>query len=202
MRPDEFASSQRYCASAGKDGGQVPALASSALAEVSRAATFGGAGRGGYRAAAPLEMPGGAAAPAPVPARLPGQPGRGGSPRSAGHAGLGTPTHSQLGFRLGGLGGGRATPEEAPEKVWACSPRAAAGRRGAGAGQPGPGVRGAGAAPRLLGGRGGGTPLPAAEFSLPRAREAARFLPRADLPFLSSLFNYPSEFEWIILWKI
>lgn len=130
---------------------------------------------------------------------LPGHPGLGGSQRSARHAGLGTPTPSQLGFRLVGLGRGKATPEEAPEKVWACSPPAAAGWRGVGAGQPTTGVRGPG---YLLGGRGGGAPLPAAYFPLPRVRRAARSVPGAHSPFPSSLFNSPSEFEWIVLWKI
>lgn len=93
---------------------------------------------------------------------------------------------------------GESNPES-PEKVWGCSTRAAAGRRGVGSAQPATGVRGRDCP---LGGRGGGAPLPATDFPLPRVRRAARSLPGAHPPFLSSLFNSPSEFEWIILWKI
>lgn len=146
MRPDEFPSSQRYCASAGKDGGQVPALAFFRAGRAFPCSHF----RGG--------RPGGTGPP--FPSRCPAErrpqplPGRGSSPRSAGHAGLGTPTPSQLGFCLVGLAGGRVTSEEAPEEVWACSPRAAAARRGWERSSPGR-PRRDGAAPPSSGGAAG-----------------------------------------------
>lgn len=42
-----------------------------------------------------------------------------------------------------------------------------------------------------------GEPLFLPPTFLPREREAARFLLGPDSPFLSSLFNYFFEFEWI-----
>lgn len=85
---------------------------------------------------------------------LPGQPGRGGSAR---HAGLGTPTPSQLGFRLLGLGGGKQFPRKHLRKFGG----AEEGRWWVGAGQRGR----AGLLSSPHGGRDGGTPLPATDFS-------------------------------------
>lgn len=71
---------------------------------------------------------------------------------------------------------GKASPEEAPEKVWARRGGTMAGGSGA-------------AAPIPHGGR-GGAPLFLPPIFLLRAREAVRFLLAPDLPYLSSLLNY------------
>lgn len=177
-----FAKVQCEC---GKDGEQVPAMSSSALPAVSCGSHFRGTLLGDTGP--------------PLPSRcsterrsrpcLPSQPGRGGSPRSARHAGLGTLTPSQLGFRLVGLGGRKQLLRKHLRKFG----RAEAGREWVGAGQRGC----AGLLPSPHGGRSEGAPYSCHRLFSPGREKLSAFcsvqIPLFSHRFLITFF----EFEWI-----
>lgn len=126
MRPDEFASSQRYCVQVRartKDRSQHWHLLNCQRVPVQPLSRDSA---GWYRAARSHRGAHRSSGP--------GSPGRGGSLRACR---TGHPTPDELGLRLVGLGEGKATTEEAPEKVCAGLYPAAAGRRGWETGLPG-----------------------------------------------------------------
>lgn len=124
---------------------------------------------GWYRAAAAFAVLDGEAAPTPV---CPASPAAGAPRAPPGTQDWAPPIPARVSF--GWFRWGKATPEEAPEKVWASRGGTMVGGSGA--------ARTCRAAPLPPGGRGGGTLLPATDFS-PQIEGSCPLSARSRSPF-------------------
>lgn len=163
----------------------VPALSSSALPRVSCGSHFRGTLLGGTGPPLPSRCSTDRR-PRPLPAR-PARPRGLPALRQARRTGHPHPIPARVSF--GWFPWGKATPEGAPEKVWAS-------RGGTMVGWERGSADVKGCSPPPMGGA-AGEPLFLPPIFLPRVREAVCFLLGPDASFPSSLFNYFFEFEWI-----